>query len=393
MQLHSTLCTLHSKKLGIIGGGQLGKMMILEAKRLGFYVITLDPAQDCPSHSISDEHIVAEFDDAQAYIELANKADVITYEFEHIHAQVLENLEQKGHTIYPSVTSLKIIQNKFSQNTMLQKHGIPIPRFALADSVEAIRKLGEKENFGYPLMLKTTLGGYDGKGNALIRNESEVEEAFRLLGNGAKELMAEEFVDFEKEISIIACRGIDGSRVIYPAAENSHSNSILDTTIVPARIPQHSIEKATEIANRVMEIFEGVGTFCVEMFVTKNGEVSVNEVAPRPHNSGHYTIEGCFANQFENHIRAIVGLPFGCVALRQPTVMVNLLGESDGETHLLGLKEAYSDPNIHVHFYGKSESKIGRKMGHFTVIDNTVESVLERAEKARKIVKVVGITA
>jgi len=377
-------------KIGIVGGGQLGKMMILEAKRLGFYVTTLDPAKDCPSHSISDEHIVAGFDDTNAYIELAAKSDVITYEFEHIHAHMLETLEQEGHTIYPSVASLKVIQNKYTQNLRLHKNGVPVPRFALADNVEAIKELGEREGFGYPLMLKTTLGGYDGKGNALVEDESCVEEAYRLLGGGRTEIMAEEFIRFEKEISIIACRGIDGKRVIYPAAENSHKNSILDVTVVPARVPPEAVVKATEIAHRVMEIFEGVGTFCVEMFVTENGDVFVNEVAPRPHNSGHYTIEGCLANQFENHIRAITGLPFGCVKLIKPIVMINLLGESNGPSRLIGLDAAYKHPNIHVHFYGKGESRIGRKMGHITAIGDTVEDALALAEKVRETVSVVG---
>ena len=379
------------KRIGIVGGGQLGKMMILEAKRLGFYVTTLDPTHDCPSHSISDEHIVAGFGDPQAYIELASKSDVITYEFEHINAEVLDSLARKGHTIYPSVASLKVIQNKYTQNLRLQASGVPVPRFALVDGAESIRRLGEVGGFGYPMMLKTTLGGYDGKGNALVRSAEDAEVALRFLGGGEREVMAEEFVDFEKEISIIACRGIDGSRVIYPVAENSHRNSILDVTIVPARVTQGVFEAATEIADRVMEAFEGVGTFCVEMFVTKSGGVYVNEVAPRPHNSGHYTIETCFANQFENHIRAITGLPFGCVALRGPAVMVNLLGESDGAARLDGLGETYADPNVRVHFYGKSESKKGRKMGHLTAIGDTVEAALARAERARETVRVVGV--
>ena len=378
------------KKIGIVGGGQLGKMMILEAKRLGFYVVTLDPGEDCPSHSISDAQIVAGFDDPGAYIALAEKVDVITYEFEHIHAPVLEALQAKGHLIYPSVESLKVIQNKYTQNQALEKHGIPIPRFSPVNSVEDIKKLGQPAAFGYPIMLKTTLGGYDGKGNALVRSEGEAEEAYRSLGGGKKQVMAEEFVNFEREISIIATRGLDGSRVIYPAAENHHVNSTLDITIVPARVPDQAVEKATEIAGRVMEVFEGVGTFCVEMFVTGSGEVLVNEIAPRPHNSGHYTIEGCLCSQFENHIRAITGLPLGSVALCQPTVMVNLLGESDGAARLVGLEEAYADPNVRVHFYGKGQSQKGRKMGHFTCIDKTVEGALARAQRAKKIVRVIG---
>ena len=379
------------KRIGIIGGGQLGKMMILEAKRLGFYVVTLDPTADCPSHSISDEHIVAPFDDEKAYQELASKVDVITYEFEHIHARALEALEKEGNLVYPSIASLKIIQNKFSQNKALDESGIPLPRFAPVRSVQDILDIGDSSAFGFPLMLKATLGGYDGKGNAFISCEADAEKAFESLGSGSIELMAEEFVDFEMEISIIATRGIDGKRVVYPPAENKHSNSILDTTIAPARIKPETAKKAVNIADRVMEVFEGVGTFCVEMFVTKNNDILVNEVAPRPHNSGHFTIEACFANQFENHIRAITGLPLGSAELIVPSVMINLLGESDGPSKLLGLEEAYNnDSNLHVHFYGKSTSATDRKMGHITTIGKTVDEALERAAQAKKIVKIVG---
>ncbi|MCL2424987.1 MAG: 5-(carboxyamino)imidazole ribonucleotide synthase [Oscillospiraceae bacterium] len=378
------------KRIGIVGGGQLGKMMILEAKRLGFYVAVLDPGADCPAHSICDKHIVAAFDDPKGYAELAEYSDVITYEFEHINAKALEDLEKKGHVIYPSVTALKTIQNKNLQNIALEKNQIPIPRFSLVTNTDEIRECGKAENFGYPMMLKATTGGYDGKGNALIKTENDVEDAFKQLGNGAIEVMVEEFVDFEKEISIIACRGINGEKVVYPVAENTHKNSILDVTAVPANISQEISDKAADIANKVMSVFEGVGTFCIELFETKDGEISVNEVAPRPHNSGHYTIEGCFANQFENHIRAIVGLPFGDTSLIMPTVMVNLIGESDGPARLLGLEEAYNDPSVHVHYYGKSESKTDRKMGHYTVVGKTIDDTLHRAMELKKVVRVVG---
>ena len=378
------------KRIGIVGGGQLGKMMILEAKRLGFYIVTLDPDESCPSHSISDEHIVAGFNETQAYIELAEKSDVITYEFEHINVRMLEELEEKKHLIYPSVKSLKTIQNKYAQKLALQRGGVPVPRFARADSPGAIKDLGSEGCFGYPLMLKTVLGGYDGKGNALIKDETEVMQAYVSLGGGANELMVEAYIDFEKEISIIASRGADGSRVVYPAAENIHANSILDTTIVPAGISPETLDKAIEIAGKVMEVFDGVGTFCVEMFVTKNDDIFVNEVAPRPHNSGHYTIEGCLCNQFENHIRAIAGLPLGRVGFIGPTVMINLLGDSTGPARLVGLQEAYADPNVHVHFYGKTQSRPARKMGHITVRDDTVEDALRRAAAARALVKATG---
>jgi len=378
------------KRIGIVGGGQLGKMMILEAKRLGFYVAVLDPEVGCPAHSICDHHIIAGLDDPKGYKELSEYADVITYEWENINADALEVLEKDGFTIYHPVAALRVIQNKYTQKAALDNAGIPVPGFKQVFTIDDIKEAGKSENFGYPLMLKTTTGGYDGKGNFLIKKEEDIGNAFKRLGSGIKGLMVEEFIDFEKEISLLACRGINGEKVIYPIAENTHINSILDTTIVPADIDETVINKAVDIGNKVMSVFEFVGTFCIEMFVTKQGGVYVNEIAPRPHNSGHYTIEGCFSNQFENHIRAIAGLPFGDVSLRSPAMMVNLLGESDGKAKLLGLKEAYKDPNVHVHIYGKNESKAGRKMGHYTVVGETVKDTVDRALKLKNIIRVVG---
>ncbi|MCL2445359.1 MAG: 5-(carboxyamino)imidazole ribonucleotide synthase [Oscillospiraceae bacterium] len=377
---------LFAKKIGIVGGGQLGKMMILEAKRLGLWVAVLDPSATCCSASICDELIVAPLDDKAAYLSLAERVDVVTYEWENISAAALEQLDKP---VYPSVDSLKIIQSKLLQKQTLRNGGVPVPDFTAVHSLEEIARAGEQ--FGYPLVLKTLGGGYDGHGVAVAKDANAVQTAYEKLGAGAKPLMAEEFVRYKKEISVIATRGIDGSRVIYPVAENHHENSILDTTIVPARISNEVADRACEIADRVMEILQGVGTCCVEMFVTEDGQVSVNEVAPRPHNSGHYTIEGCLANQFENHVRAVVGLPLGSTELRQPTVMVNLLGQSVGAAQLLDVEEAYLDPQVKVHFYGKPMiKKTGQKMGHITVIGDTMEDAIARAERARNIVRVTG---
>ena len=378
-----------NKKIGIIGGGQLGKMMILEAKRLGFYVAILDPTFQCPAHSISDEHIVANFDDEDAIRKLANIVDVITYEFEHIGVEALQKIESEGHLVYPSVASLQIIQDKYTQKMLLKEQDIPVPAFEKVYTIEDIYAVADK--FHYPMMLKTTKGGYDGKGNALITTREDVEKAYCELGSGSKELMVEAFIPFQKEISIIACRTIEGQRQIYPVAENIHQNSILDTTIVPARISKENTVFAQKIADRVMQVFDGVGTFCIEMFVVDD-EIYVNEVAPRPHNSGHYTIEGTRCNQFENHIRAIIGLALGNVCLASPIVMRNLLGEEmDGVATTIGLEEAYAlNPNLKIHIYGKEESKIARKMGHLTVVSEDVESAIEQAEQVKKLVKVIG---
>lgn len=377
---------LFAKRIGIVGGGQLGKMMILEAKRLGLWVAVLDPKPACSAASICDELIVASLDDKAAYLSLAQRVDVITYEWENISAAALEAVDVP---VYPSVDSLKIIQSKLLQKQTLRNGGVSVPDFMAVHSLDDIIQAGQQ--FGYPLVLKTLGGGYDGKGVAVAQNENSVPVAYAKLGSGALPLMAEQFVCYEKEISIIATRGIDGSRVIYPVAENHHVDGILDKTIVPARVSDAVLAQAATVADRVLEILQGVGTCCVEMFVTADGQVSVNEVAPRPHNSGHYTIEGCLCNQFENHVRAVCNLPLGDTALRQPTVMINLLGQSDGSAQLLGVEEAYrADPNVKVHFYGKPLSRVGGKMGHLTVVGNTVEEAGLRAEQARKIVRVTG---
>lgn len=379
-----------SKKIGIIGGGQLGKMMILDAKRLGFYCVTLDPTHNCPSHSISDEHIEAPFNDRDALLELANKVDVITYEFEHIDAEYLDILEDMGHKIYPSPKSLLQIQDKFIQKQILRDANILVPDFIQVNTLVELESY--VKNHGSKGMLKTRLGGYDGKGNALIQNLSDCKSAFSNLGNGSMPLMVEAFVPFIKEISVLACRGIDGQVNIYPVGENHHKNSILDETIVPARISEVAYKKALRIAEEVMQVFHGVGMFCVELFVTKEDEVLVNEVAPRPHNSGHYTIEGCLTSQFEQHIRAITGLPFGCSNLRAPTVMKNLLGEEgfNGKTFVKGLEEVYKDSDVKVHIYGKTETKEYRKMGHLTVCSKTTEDALNKARIGFNHIKIIS---
>lgn len=378
-----------NKKIGIIGGGQLGKMMILDAKRLGFEVVTLDPSERCPSHSISDEHIIASFQSEEAFKKLAESVDVITYEFEHIHAEFLIDLENAGHKVYPTAASLKIIQDKFDQKTMLKNAGIDMPDFFKVSGFEDLKRAGEK--FGYPFMLKATKGGYDGKGNAVVKTPEDIEKQYKTLGAGKIDLMAEKFLNFTKEISVLACRGINGDIVVYPVAENIHVNSILDETIVPAAISTESEEKAMTMAHKVMEIFEGVGMFCTEMFVDHDGEIYLNEVAPRPHNSGHYTIEGTLTSQYEQHIRAITALPLGDVSLRSPSVMKNILGSGqEGPALVEGIEKTYQNPNVKVHVYGKETSKPGRKMGHLTVIGDDVETVRNQAKEAYNSIRIKG---
>ena len=361
--------------IGIVGGGQLGKMMILDAKRLGFKIVTLDPSPDCPCASISDELIIADFNDAQAYTELAKKSDVITYEFEHINAAHLENIEREGAKIFPSVASLKIIQDKFTQKCALADAAILVPVF------EKIESLADLQNYyaknPKPFMLKARCGGYDGKGNFLVKSEEQIAEGFDALGG--KMLMVEELIQFTRELSVIATRSQSGEIAVFPIAENIHKDSILDTTTVPASEIDGALhDKIFAVAKKVMDCFKGVGTFCVELFIDDaNGTVWVNEVAPRVHNSGHYTIEACRVSQFENHIRAIVGLGLGSIELVVGgVIMKNIIGKTSAKASYTGVEEAYRiSPNLNMHIYGKTKSAKGRKMGHFTVTGDSVEEV------------------
>lgn len=367
-------------KIGIVGGGQLGKMMILDAKRLDYYFVILDPVKNCPADSIADEHIVAGFDDLEAIEKLANRVDVVTFEFEHINVAALQILEASGHKVYPSSETLLHIQNKYEQNKWLQKHGIAIPDFLEVNSMKDIELAGEK--YGYPMILKTCTGGYDGKGNAVIKSKEEISQSFQTLGAGKLPLMIEEFIPFEKEVSILVCRSTSGEIRVFPVAENVHVNSILDETTVPAIISESTNKEAMEVAKKAIEVFHGFGMFCIELFVTKEGHILVNEIAPRPHNSGHYTIEGCYTSQYENHIRAILGLPLGDTSLIRPTAMKNLIGVTHGDAVVMGLEEAYQNGNVKVHIYGKEKVAIGRKMGHITATAPTIKEALEAVRVA-----------
>ncbi len=378
------------KKIGIIGGGQLGQMMILEAKKMGFYITVLDPTPKCPAHTLVDEHIVAGFDNENAIRELAEKSDIITYEFEHINSKVLKELEKEGKKIYPTAKSLEIIQNKYSQKMLLKENNIPVPEFESVSSQKDIEEAGKR--FGYPMLLKTATGGYDGKGNYVVKNSFDIAKGFEELGSGKIPLMAEKFFPFVMEISVLACRGIDGEMKVYPVAENIHIDNILDKTKVPAAIEETTSKKAMELAGKVMEAFDGVGMFCTEMFVDKCGNVAVNEVAPRPHNSGHYTIEACVTSQFEQHIRAVSGLPLGDSSLVRPAVMRNILGEAGykGKAYVKGADACLKVPGVTLHIYGKEESKPKRKMGHLTATAKTIDEAETNADKAFKLVKIYG---
>lgn len=368
------------KRIGIIGGGQLGKMMILDAKRLDYYFVILDPTKNCPAHSIADEHIIADFDDIEAIKLLAKKTDVVTYEFEHISLKALQELEELGYQVYPTSKTLSHIQNKYDQNNWLKAHNIPIPDFILINNIEELLKAHEK--FGYPMILKTCTGGYDGKGNAVIKQAGDEQKAYEALGAGKLPLMVEEWIAFEKEVSILACRSINGEVAVFPVAENVHKNSILDETTVPAQISETSNQEAFDVAKACVKAFDAYGMICIELFVTTEGKILVNELAPRPHNSGHYTIEGCYTSQYEQHIRAILGLPLGNPGLIRPTAMKNIIGDKSTKAELKGLEKAYQFPNVKIHVYGKETVSKGRKMGHITATADTIEEALAQVRGA-----------
>jgi len=371
------------KTIGIVGGGQLGKMLILEAKRLGFEVAVLDPAKDCPCHSIADIHIVKGFKDESGFSELAKVSQVITYEFEHISAELLSMLEDKGHKIFPSVASLRTIQDKLWQKTALLGKNIAVPNFLAVENAKDIENYFNKK--GTPLFLKSRRGGYDGKGNFFIKSASDIALGYEKLNGNENELMIEDAVNYEREVSVIATRAENGECEVYPIADNIHKDSILDTTFIPANISKSTEKKVMEIAKSVLECFNGVGTFCVELFIEKGTKrVLVNEVAPRVHNTGHYTIEACRTNQFENHIRAITGLGLGSAEMVVgASIMKNVIGGKgeNGKAVFEGIEDAYKIKNVNAHIYGKTEVKEGRKMGHFTITAKTLSECVKILDK------------
>jgi 5-(carboxyamino)imidazole ribonucleotide synthase len=372
--------------IGIIGGGQLGKMIAQEAKRMSFRIIVLDPSPDSPASSVSDECIIANFKDGNAITTLASKSDVLTYEIELANSEILEKLESKNFIIHPSPQTLKIIQNKFRQKSFLKERGIPVAEFNLIKSETDLIDLCDR--FGYPCVLKVCENSYDGRGNYIITSKNNIPEYSDYLST--RQCMVEKFIPFQKEISVMIARNGSGQISSFPIAENIHHNSILDTTIVPARISDTTMEKAQELAEKTMKALKGSGIFGIEMFVTPDEGVLVNEIAPRPHNSGHYSIEACSISQFEQHLRAILDLPLAKPELLSPAVMVNILGPDNcnGAYLIKGLKDLLSIGGIKLHIYGKKITTPRRKLGHITVTANSLEKAIARAYKAKNIIKI-----
>lgn len=371
--------------IGIIGGGQLGRMLVVEAKRMGYNTVVLDPKPNSPAGQVSDEQITADFSDIDALRELAKKTNVMTYEFEHIDVELLSLIEKEGYKVYPSSNTLKIIQNKYVQKTILKEAGIKVPDFYQINSIDELKDVFYK--FDQKLVLKACKGGYDGKGNIIIKDINEVEEAYKEFCNN--EMMAEEFVEYIKEVSIIIAKNHEGIS-FYPVAENLHKNSILIKSIIPAKISDEIEKKIINEAEKVIQTLDDFGIFCVEFFIDSNFNVLVNEIAPRPHNSGHYTIEGCISSQYEQLIRIITGMPLGSTKLRLPCAMYNILGSNDveGKYCINGLESILNIEDCYFHLYGKPDSKYLKKIGHITAIDENVEKADQKARKAMDIIKI-----
>ncbi|NOJ29686.1 MAG: 5-(carboxyamino)imidazole ribonucleotide synthase [Nitrososphaeraceae archaeon] len=374
-------------RLGIIGGGQLGKMIAQEAVKMSISVIILDPTPNCPASQVCKEQIIADFKEENAIKELSTKSDIITYEIELANSEALKTLQSSNYPIHPSPDTLRTIQNKYRQKVFLKKNNIPVVDFKLIKSKSDLFSL--LDYYGFPLMLKASVDSYDGRGNYLIKSEEQISLGFKCFEN--REIFVEKFIDFKKEISVMVARNHDGKIESFPVVENIHVNNILSKTIAPADISKITESKAKIIAEKTMNSLKGSGIFGIEMFVTKNDDVLVNEIAPRPHNSGHYTIESCSISQFEQHIRAVFNLPLMKPELLRPAVMINILGPENatGTYEVRGIESMFSIPGVKFHLYGKKTSSPRRKLGHITATGKTIAEANSRAEQAINSIEII----
>jgi len=369
-----------AKRLGIIGGGQLGMMITEAANNLREHIseiTVLDPTENCPAAQAGAKQIVGDFKDELAILKLAEQSDIITYEIESGNTDVLSKLKAE---IEPSPSTLGIIQDKLSQKTFLSENGLPVSQFY---EITSLDDLHEKiKDLGLPVLLKSRRDAYDGRGNFKITSSNEIEKAYQHFDG--KSLMVEKFVNFKMEVSVIAARNTKGDITTYPLVENIHENNILKMTIVPARVSDDVISNAGEIAKKTMEVLKGAGVFGIEMFIDQDNKILINEIAPRVHNSGHHTLQSCKTSQFEQHLRAILGLELGSTDLIHRTVMCNILGPDgfEGKYKPIVLEK----DGAYLKMYGKDVSKPQRKLGHFNVVDlNDSKDVSELLEMADEI--------
>ncbi|MCO7124557.1 5-(carboxyamino)imidazole ribonucleotide synthase [Sporolactobacillus shoreicorticis] len=363
---------LPGQTIGILGGGQLGRMMALSAKQMGYRIAVLDPVKDCPCAQVADIAIVTGYDDPEGAKKMAECADVVTYEFENVDVQTVDYLQENSY-LPQGGHLLEITKDRLNEKAAIREAGLPVVPYMPVRNHDELKKA--INGIGFPSVLKTTQGGYDGKGQYILKSETDLEEALPYIGKTPFEL--EKWLPFEKEISVIVVRSTIGETSVFPVAENIHRHNILHHTLVPARISDSLRVEATEHALHLAEALNLVGTLAVEMFVGTDGNVYVNETAPRPHNSGHFSINACETSQFEQHVRAICGLPLSSTQLLKPVIMINILGE-----HVQPVLEKIDLlKSAHLHLYGKDVAKTGRKMGHLTILGDTVDEAIEQAER------------
>jgi 5-(carboxyamino)imidazole ribonucleotide synthase len=360
----------------------------IRRKALPFDLVAVDPTEDCPARAVLKKQILGDFKNHDAILQLAAESDFVTFEIEQANSATLEFLERSQKAVHPSPGTLRTIQDKLVQKTFLLSKGLPVPEFRPVSGRDDL--MASLRDFGFPCLLKARTDSYDGRGNRVIARPDQVDEA--LAAFSGRQLMLERYVDFSMEVSVIAARGTTGEIRTYPVGENIHQDNILVMTIVPARIDQATRQAAEEVARETLKALEGAGVFGIEMFVARQGGIYINEIAPRVHNSGHYTIEACRTSQFEQHVRAITGMPLGETALLYSAVMVNVLGANDikGGYVFEGVDSVRSIPGAFLHLYGKRETASRRKLGHVTLVDVNEpgyrDALVHRAEHVRRMI-------
>ena len=368
------------KTIGILGGGQLARMSAFAAKRMGFNVAILEKEKNSPAGQLTHLEFKGWVNDNNIMKRFASSSDVITLENEFVDYRRIEFLENLGKKVYPSSRTISLIQDKLIQKETLQKNKIPVPRFTAVNHKSDFDKIVKELKL--PFILKSRKMGYDGYGNAYVNSKKKFEAAFDKLTHRHSKLLAEEFVDFKMELAVMVARTKREIKT-YPVVQTIQKNHICHTVIAPARINPKIEKLAKEIAIESVLAVKGFGIFGVELFYTSKGKILVNEMAPRPHNSGHYTIEGCYTSQFENHIRSVLNLPLGSTEMVQPyAVMINLLGKRNNSGVVRNYNTALANDRVHLHIYGKHTSRIGRKMGHITVVGDDLNKILRIAKKA-----------
>ena len=369
-------------RIGILGGGQLARMSAYQAYKLGLEIAILEKEAQSPAGQLTKYEYVGWVDDKKLLKKFVRDCDIITLENEFIDYRDLEFIERLGRKVLPGSKTISLIQDKLIQKKTFRRNRIPVPEFMEIREISGFKQVSAK--LGKRFILKSRKMGYDGYGNALVTGEKSFREGIKKLSDRHTQLMAEEYIDFRKELAVMIVR--TGREIkAYPVVETIQKNHICHTVIAPSGIG-YSLEKsAREIAIEAVEAVKGIGIFGVELFITKQNKIIVNEMAPRPHNSGHYTIEACVTSQFENHVRAVLGFPLGSTEMVKPcAVMINLLGKKQGAGIVEDYKEAFRNENIHLHIYGKHKSRPGRKMGHITMLGDNPGSVLSKAKQIEK---------